>query len=90
MAEGKGCGLGGALQDQARRRDYLERAIRAATADKEMRRAAELYVIQAAEFPEYDMDAEYPEDDTPLEDSYYTNNDGVGALVDAVQRVFGS
>ena len=66
----------------------MERAIRAATADKDMRRAAELYTIQAKEFPEYDMDAEYPEDDAPSEDSYYTDNDGEGALVDAVQRVF--
>ena len=90
-AGGKGGGLGGVLRDQARRREYLDRAIRAATAVKDMRRAAELYDIQAKEFPEYDeydMDAEYPEDDAPSEDSYYTDNDGEGALVDAVQRVF--
>ena len=40
----------------------------------------ELYAIQAAEFPEYDKDAEYPEDD----DSYYTDNYGEGALVQRI------
>ena len=43
----------------------MERAIRGATADKYIHRAMELYAIQAAEFPEYDKDAEYPEDMTP-------------------------
>ena len=92
-AGGKGGGLGGILQDQVRRWEYLERAIRAVTADKGMCRAAELYAIQAKEFPEYDeydMDAEYPEDDAPSEDTHYTDNYGEGALVDAVQRVFSS
>ena len=93
VARGKGGGLGGVLRDQAQRRESLERAIRAATADKDMRRAEELYAIQAKEFPEYaeyDMDADYPEDDAPSEDSYYTDNDGPGALVDAVERVLRS
>ena len=73
------------------RRGYLERAIKELTVDKDMPRAEELYAIQAAEFPEYDMDAEYPEDDAPSEDdSYDTDYDGEGALVDALQRVFSS
>ena len=32
----------------------------------------------------------YPEDDTPSEANSYTDNDGEGALVDAVHRVFSS
>ena len=55
VAGGNGDGCGDALCDQARRRrDYLERAIQEATADKDMRRAEELYAIQATEFPEDD------------------------------------
>ena len=56
-----------------------------------MRRAEELYAVQAAEFPEpeYDMDAEYPEDNAPSEDDTY-DTDYQGVLVNAVQRVFGS
>ena len=68
----------------------MERAIRAAMADKDMRQAAELYDIQTTEFPEYDMDAEYPEDDPPSDDPCYTDNDGDVPLVDAVQRVINS
>ena len=38
----------------------MEWAMREATRDKVMRRAEELYAVQAAEFPEYDIYAEYP------------------------------
>ena len=48
----------------------MKRAIRAATADKDMRRVEELYAIQAAD-PECDKGAEYPEDDAPSEDDCY-------------------
>ena len=66
VAGGKGGGRGGTLRDQARRPDNLERVTREATTDKDMRRAEELYLIQAAEFPEYAMyPAQYLEDGAP-------------------------
>ena len=73
----------------------MKRAMRAATADKDMRRAEELYAIQAAD-PECDMGAEYPEDDAPSEDDCCATDKTLAqkrperALVDAVQRVFSS
>ena len=76
------------LRDHARRRDYLERVIREATADMDMRRMEELYAVQVAEFPVYDMDAVYLEDDAPSENDSYTDIEGEGALVDAVQCLY--